>query len=393
MIKVLSLMKKLSNDIKNNCLLLLENNSLFFGRGFGLNGTYVGELCFNTSITGYQEILTDPSYKNQIIAFTFPHIGIVGTNSFDHESNMIHASGCIVNNPIGKPSNYRSELYFEDWLIKNKKVCITGIDTRTLTRKIRKQGVFKALIHKFDHEEFSIPILKKKIQSLSPMKDLDLASSVSTNKIYQWKNNNKKLLTNENEILGNFIAVIDFGVKRNILNILEGLGYKIIVFPISYDYEKLISRKPVGIFLSNGPGDPKATYKKIESKFQYFIQSNIPIFGICLGHQILALSNGAKTVKMHHGHRGANHPIKNLKNDSVEITVQNHGFVVSKKNLPLNIDITHISLFDKTIAGIETKDKPHFSVQYHPEASPGPHDSGYLFDKFKKNILIYAKKN
>lgn len=384
-------MKKNSNIIENNCLLMLENESIFFGKGYGSSGTFIGELCFNTSITGYQEILTDPSYKNQIIAFTFPHIGIVGTNSLDHESHIIHASGCIVNNPIGTSSNFRSELDFEDWLKKNDSVCISGIDTRTLTRKIREKGAFKALIHKFDNKDFNISVLKKKIRSESSLNNLDLASKVSTEKVYQWRNRKKHLLDEKNNFV-KFIAVIDFGVKENILNNLESLGYKIIVFPIKFDLKKLISYRPLGIFLSNGPGDPKATFNQLKKKFKYLTESNVPIFGICLGHQILALANGANTVKMHHGHRGANHPIKNLNNLLVEITVQNHGFVVSKKKLPSNIKVTHISLFDKTIAGIEIKNKPHFSVQYHPEASPGPRDSEYLFKKFKEYIMCYAKK-
>ena len=387
-------MKKKSKNINKNCLLLLENGSKFFGKGFGSKGTFTGELCFNTSITGYQEILTDPSYKNQIVTFTFPHIGIVGTNLDDYESEVIHSSGCIINNPIGKSSNYRSEMIFEDWLLKNNKACITGVDTRTLTRELRERGVLKGLIHNTNNCKFDIQNLQKIIQKSSPMKNQDLASKVSTDVIYLWRNKKKKIV-NPNKLSNfkKFIAVIDFGVKKNILNLLEKLNYEIIVFPVSFNYKKILSLKPSGFFLSNGPGDPMATYNSIKLNFKNIINSKIPIFGICLGHQILALSFGAQTTKMHHGHRGANHPIKNLKKKSVEITVQNHGFVVSRDKLPQKILITHISLFDQTIAGLKLKDLPYFSVQYHPEASPGPHDSTYLFDQFKKNINIYAKKN
>ena len=325
-------MKKTS---EKNCLLLLDNGNYFLGKGYGFNSDYFGEICFNTSITGYQEILTDPSYFQQIINFTFPHIGIVGTNNEDYESSKIFASACIINNNISKPSNYRSEKSFQKWLFINKTACITDVDTRMLTKSIRESGVCQV-----------------------------------TNK--------------------NFIAVIDFGVKRNILKLLENMGYLIVVFPCSFSFEKLIKLNPKGIFLSNGPGDPLATFKKIEKQLLLLKSVMIPIFGICLGHQILAILFGGITEKMHHGHRGANHPVKNLDNGNVEITVQNHGFVVSQKKFPPNIKVTHRSLFDGTIAGIKIKNKPFFSVQYHPEASPGPQDSRYLFRNFKKLIEKYA---
>ena len=384
-----------SQHIIKDCMLLLENGDCFFGKGYGDFGTTIGEICFNTSMSGYQEIMTDPSYKNQIITFTFPHIGIVGTNNNDHESEAIHSAGCIVNNLSTYSSNHRSEMYFHDWLKKNKKICISGIDTRTLTRKIRSSGVMKALIHHPKKKNFNKSKLLKKIEEFPIIDSSDLASKVSTKKVFIWKNNKKKILDNKKicELNNkNFIAVIDFGIKENILNLLESLDYVVVVFPSNFDTKMIVVQNPMGIFLSNGPGDPKATYKNHKSNIDFLLKKNIPVFGICLGHQILALAFDARTIKMHHGHRGANHPVKNLKNKQVEITVQNHGFVVDKKKLSSNIIVTHSSLFDGTIAGLKIKNKPFFSVQYHPEASPGPHDSQYLFEEFSRNIENYAKK-
>ena len=380
-------MKKTS---EKNCLLLLDNGNYFLGKGYGFNSDYFGEICFNTSITGYQEILTDPSYFQQIINFTFPHIGIVGTNNEDYESSKIFASACIINNNISKPSNYRSEKSFQKWLFINKTACITGVDTRILTKSIRESGVGRALIHFPKGNLQNLSILKKKLNNFPTMENLDLASEISTKEIYCLKNNKKKKVNISQVTNKNFIAVIDFGVKRNILKLLENMGYLIVVFPCSFSLEKLIKLNPKGIFLSNGPGDPLATFKKIEKQLLLLKSVMIPIFGICLGHQILAILFGGITEKMHHGHRGANHPVKNLDNGNVEITVQNHGFVVSQKKFPPNIKVTHRSLFDGTIAGIKIKNKPFFSVQYHPEASPGPQDSRYLFRNFKKLIEKYA---
>ncbi len=380
-------MKKTS---EKNCLLLLDNGNYFLGKGYGFNSDYFGEICLNTSITGYQEILTDPSYFQQIINFTFPHIGIVGTNNEDYESSKIFASACIINNNISKPSNYRSEKSFQRWLFINKTACITDVDTRILTKSIRESGVGRALIHFPKGNLQNLSILKKKLNNFPTMENLDLASEISTKEIYCLKNNKKKKVNISQVTNKNFIAVIDFGVKRNILKLLENMGYLIVVFPCSFSLEKLIKLNPKGIFLSNGPGDPLATFKKIEKQLLLLKSVMIPIFGICLGHQILAILFGGITEKMHHGHRGANHPVKNLDNGNVEITVQNHGFVVSQKKFPPNIKVTHRSLFDGTIAGIKIKNKPFFSVQYHPEASPGPQDSRYLFRNFKKLIEKYA---
>ena len=369
-----------------NCILLLDDGSFFWGKGAGSFGDVLGEICFNTSITGYQEILTDPSYFNQIINFTFPHIGIVGTNLKDHESDNIYASGCIINNTLTNASNYRSELDFDSWLRKNKKVCITEVDTRVLTKKIRKFGACKALIHYPKNEKFeNLNDLNLKLKNYPKMNNLDLASVVSTKKVYKW-NKEKKIDIGILNFKKKFIAVLDFGVKKNILNLLDSLGYEVIVFPIDFSIQRLFSLNPIGIFLSNGPGDPDATFKKHKINLMEIKNFRKPIFGICLGHQLLSLIYDAKTEKMHHGHRGANHPIKNKKNGKVEITVQNHGFVVSKKKFPNTLEITHFSLFDGTVAGLKVKKKPFFSVQYHPEASPGPQDSRYLFNQFVKLI-------
>ncbi len=383
----------MKNSVKRNgknCILLLDDNSYFLGTGSGHFGTYYGEICFNTSITGYQEILTDPSYFNQIINFTFPHIGIVGTNLDDYESDKIYASGCIINNSLSKASNFRSELNFDNWLKINKKACITNVDTRKLAKKIRKSGACKALIHyPKDGCLDNLESLRKKLIDFPKMNNLDLASDVSTNFVYKWSKGEKvKLRITPKE----FIAVIDFGIKRNILNILNSYGYNIVVFPYNYPIKEIINMNPLGLFLSNGPGDPLATYKENKENFFFVKEFKKPIFGICLGHQILSLIYNAKTEKMHHGHRGANHPIKNLKTKKVEITVQNHGFVVSKDTFPNKLKVTHTSLFDDTIAGIEVRNKPFFSVQFHPESSPGPQDSRYLFDQFIKLIKDAKKK-
>ncbi len=375
-------MKKTSITKKNDSILILESGHYFFGKGYGYHGNYCGEICFNTSITGYQEILTDPSYYKQIINFTFPHIGIVGSNKYDKESPKIFASACIVNNELTPASNYRSETDFNKWLKKNRVACITGIDTRLLAKLIRDEGALRAMIHFPKKKLDKIDHLKKELSFFPSMKDQDLASQISTKKIYEWKKNKKQIIE-FNNIKKKFIAVFDFGIKSNILKILNNSKFQVVVFPFNYPVQTILKKKPTGFFLSNGPGDPLATYKKIKNNLNIIKNLNIPTFGICLGHQILSLVFGAKTEKMHHGHRGANHPIKNHKNGKVEITVQNHGFVVSKNKLPKNIEVTHSSLFDGTIAGIRIKKKPFFSVQYHPESSPGPQDSKYLFKQFE----------
>ena len=378
--------------------LVLENGSVFKGFGFGFEGITTGEVCFNTSITGYQEIITDPSYAGQIINFTFPHIGNVGTNIEDNESNKIWARGVIFNTEITNPSNYRSMKHLDFWLKKNKIVGITGIDTRKLTNYIRENGAPKGTLQFSIKRKHYIGNLKKLTKNWSGLLGLDLASQVSCKKPYKWnslKTWDKKEGYKKNKKKKYKIVAIDYGIKKNILRCLSDLHCKIKVVPAKTSSQEIFSYNPDGIFLSNGPGDPAATGKYAIPIIKELISSKIPIFGICLGHQLLALTLGAKTSKMHLGHRGANHPVKNLVTKKVEITSQNHGFKVEPDSLPKNVKITHISLFDRSIEGIEIKNKPIFSVQYHPEANPGPQDSKYLFKKFINYILIkknYAKK-
>ncbi len=385
-------------EINPTGVLVLEDGSFFHGYGFGYKGIATGEVCFNTSITGYQEIITDPSYAGQIINFTFPHIGNVGTNNEDNESDKIWAKGVIFNTDITSPSNYRSIKNLDLWLKKNKIVGIAGIDTRKLTNYIRDNGAPKGSLEFSNNTKHDIKKIKKITEDWSGLLGLDLASEVSCDKPYKW--NSLKTWNKKNGYLKNKkkkykIVAIDYGIKKNILRCFSDLDCEVIIVPAETSSQKILNEKPDGIFLSNGPGDPAATGKYAIPIIKQLIKSKIPIFGICLGHQILSLALGAKTSKMHLGHRGANHPVKNLKTKKVEITSQNHGFKVEKDSIPNNVNITHLSLFDKSIEGIELKNKPIFSVQYHPEASPGPQDSKYLFSKFINCILKekkYAKK-
>jgi carbamoyl-phosphate synthase small subunit len=376
-------------------ILVLENGSFFKGQGFGFENTTTGEVCFNTSITGYQEIISDPSYAGQIINFTFPHIGNVGTNNEDHESDRIWTRGVIFNSEISNPSNYRALKHLDAWLKKNKIVGITGLDTRSLTNFIRDKGAPKGTISFSKKGKFNINKLKNLSVKWSGLKDLDLAEKVTTQKNYKWIS--YKTWKKENGFLKNKsklfkIIAIDYGIKKNILRYFSNFKCDVVVVSCKTSAEEIIKMKPDGIFLSNGPGDPAATGKYAIEIIKKLIKKEIPIFGICLGHQILALALGAKTKKMKLGHRGANHPVKNLIRNSVEITSQNHGFEVVKKNLPKNIEITHKSLFDDCIEGIRLKNKSIFSVQYHPESNPGPQDSIYLFQEFINNIKKNAKK-
>ena len=376
-------------------VLVLEDGSFFKGYGFGFEGIITGEVCFNTSITGYQEIITDPSYAGQIINFTFPHIGNVGTNMDDNESEKIWVRGLIFNTDITTPSNYRSIKHLDSWLKKNKIVGITGIDTRKLTNYIRDNGAPKGTLQFSKKKKYNIENLKKLNDNWSGLLGLDLASQVSCKKPYKWnslKTWNKEQDYKKNKKKGYKIVAIDYGIKKNIMRCLSDLHCKVKIVPAKTTAKKILSENPDGIFLSNGPGDPAATGKYAVPIIKELIKSKLPIFGICLGHQLLALALGAKTSKMHLGHRGANHPVKNLITNTVEITSQNHGFKVDNNNLPKNIKITHISLFDKSVEGIEIKNKPIFSVQYHPEANPGPQDSKYLFEKFI-NLILKEKKH
>jgi len=390
--------KKTNSKIKsqiNTGVLVLENKKVFKGIGIGYQGEATGEVCFNTSLTGYQEIISDPSYAGQIINFTFPHIGNVGTNKEDHESDKIWAKGVIINSEITSPSNYRSFLHLDTWLKKNKIVGITGLDTRSLTNFIRDKGAPKGTISFSKKGKFNINKLTNSTIKWSGLKNLDLADVVSTKKIYIWKGLKtwkKELGYKKNNKNSFHVVAIDYGIKKNILRYFSDFNCKVTVVSCKTNAQKILSLKPNGIFLSNGPGDPAATGKYAIEIIKELIKKNLPIFGICLGHQILALALGGKTKKMKLGHRGANHPVKNLIQDNVEITSQNHGFEVVKETLPKNIEVTHKSLFDNSIEGIKLKNKPVFSVQYHPESNPGPQDSVYLFQEFINNMKKNAKK-
>jgi len=376
-------------------ILVLEDGSFFKGYGFGFESTVTGEVCFNTSITGYQEIISDPSYAGQIINFTFPHIGNVGTNDDDHESNKIWTRGVVFNSEISNPSNYRSLKHLNSWLRKNKIVGIAGLDTRNLTNFIRDKGAPKGTISFSKNGKFNIKKLKNLSTKWSGLKNLDLAEKVTTKKNYKWsgfKTWKKKDRFLKNKFNSFKIVAIDYGIKKNILRYFSDFKCEVDIVSCKTTAETIVKMKPDGIFLSNGPGDPAATGKYAIEIIKTLIEKEIPIFGICLGHQILALALGAKTKKMKLGHRGANHPVKNLINNNVEITSQNHGFEIVKESLPNNVEVTHKSLFDECIEGIRLKNKPVFSVQYHPESNPGPQDSVYLFQEFINNIKKNAKK-
>ena len=383
------------NSQINKAILVLENKKVFRGIGIGYQGEATGEVCFNTSLTGYQEIISDPSYAGQIINFTFPHIGNVGTNKEDFESDKIWTKGVIFNSEITSPSNYRSFQHLDAWLKKNKIVGITGLDTRSLTNLIRDKGAPKGTIANSKNGKFNISKLTNSTIKWSGLKNLDLAEKVTTQKNYVWRGLKtwKKEEGYKKNIKTFFhVVAIDYGIKKNILRYFSDFKCRVTVVSCKTSAEKILTLKPHGIFLSNGPGDPAATGKYAIKIIKKLIEKSLPLFGICLGHQILALTLGGKTKKMKLGHRGANHPVKNLIRNSVEITSQNHGFEVVKENLPKNIQVTHKSLFDNSIEGIKLKNKPVFSVQYHPESNPGPQDSVYLFQEFINNMKKNAKK-
>ena len=390
--------RKKNNSIKpqiSTAILVLENKSVFKGIGLGYQGNATGEICFNTSLTGYQEIISDPSYAGQIINFTFPHIGNVGTNNEDSESDTIWTRGVIFNSEITSSSNYRSLKNLDEWLKKNKIVGITGLDTRSLTNFIRDKGAPKGTISNNKSGNFNIKKLINISTKWPGLNGLDLAKEVTTKKTYTWKGlktweKGKGFKKNKKKSLR--IIAIDYGIKKNILRYFSNYNCEVKVVSCKQTAEEILKLKPSGIFLSNGPGDPAATGVYAIETVQKLISSNIPLFGICLGHQILALALNGKTKKMKLGHRGANHPVKNLVNKKVEITSQNHGFEVVKESLSKNIQVTHKSLFDNSIEGIKLKNKPVFSVQYHPESNPGPQDSHYLFSDFIKEVKKYAKK-
>ena len=394
-------MRQVINRKKNNShnfstgILVFEDGTSFSGSGIGYEGVAVGEVCFNTSITGYQEIITDPSYSDQIINFTFPHIGNVGTNPDDNEADKAWVKGVIFNSNVTEPSNYRSIKKLDNWLKKRKIVGIIGLDTRVITNYIRDKGAPKGTIQFSRKNKHDLKELLNKSKSWNGLLGLDLAKKVSCRNPYHWsslKSWDKKKGYTKNKRNKYKVVAIDYGIKKNILRCFSDINCGVTVVPADYSAKKIIKLNPNGVFLSNGPGDPAATGKYAIPIIRELIANKIPIFGICLGHQLLSLALGAKTKKMSLGHRGANHPVKDLSTSKVEITSQNHGFEVDPKSIPSSVKITHKSLFDGCVEGIEVKEKKVFSVQYHPEANPGPQDSKYLFDKFLKNIIA-AKKN
>ena len=369
-------------------ILVLEDGSIIEGKGFGAKEPSVGEIVFNTSMSGYQEIITDPSYAKQIIAFTHPHIGNTGINDEDNESDSIFASGIVIKDLPEHYSNWRASQSLESFLESKNTIGISNIDTRALTAKLRDHGALKACIAPGDKD--SISIAREALNKFSGLEGLDLAKEVSTQNAFSWDEGtwpNYQDVKNEK-----LIIAVDFGVKKNILRLLRKHAGKVEVVNAQISFDELMKLKPDGVFLSNGPGDPEPCDYAIKL-IQQLLNINIPIFGICLGHQLLALSGGCKTYKMKFGHHGANHPVQDLATKVVYITSQNHGFAVELSSLPENIEPTHISLFDKSLQGIAFKDKPAFSFQGHPEASPGPHELEELFTKFYLMIETNAKKN
>jgi carbamoyl-phosphate synthase small subunit len=379
-------------------ILVLADGTILWGRGFGFEGEAVGEVCFNTSMTGYQEILTDPSYAGQIITFTFPHIGNVGTNSEDIETSIPAARGLIVRADITEPANWRADGSLISWLKEHKMVGIAGLDTRALAMQIRDHGAPNGVIAYKADGQFDIASLRRKAAAWPGLDGMDLAPEVTCKVPYVWQETPWVWQGEGNAHYGTLenpryhVVAIDYGAKRNILRGLAAVGCKVTVVPATTSAADILALNPDGVFLSNGPGDPAATGVYAVPVIRALIDKNMPIFGICLGHQMLAIALGGKTTKMSRGHRGANHPVKDLMTGKVEITSQNHGFMVLPETLPADADVTHVSLFDGSNEGLRLQSKPVFSVQYHPEASPGPHDSHYLFERFVAMIVAHQEK-
>lgn len=370
---------------RKNAVLVLADGSVFWGKGIGASGITGGEVCFNTSMSGYQEIMTDPSYAGQMIVFTFPHIGNVGANMADMEAAAPFAKGLILRADMTSPANYRSEQHFNSWLKECGLTGICDIDTRALTHHLREKGAQNGVICFAETGEMNLSDLKKRAKDVPSMDGLDIAKTVSTKNIYSWTEGLWNQKTGKFDTIENpahHIVVIDYGVKRNILRCLAAEGARLTVVPCNTNADEILALNPDGVFLSNGPGDPAATGTYAVPVIQKLLKTGTPIFGICLGHQMLAIALGAKTGKLPFGHRGANHPVKDLLSGKVEITSQNHGFHVLPETLPAEAEVTHLSLFDGTNEGLCLKGHPVFSVQYHPEASPGPMDSHYLFGRF-----------
>ena len=373
-----------SGTSKPTAVLVLEDGTVLYGMGFGAEKTNVGEVCFNTSMTGYQEIMTDPSYAGQLITFTFPHIGNTGTNTHDIETLHPASLGMIVRNPVTSPSNWRSDNDLESWLEAHELPGISGIDTRALTRIIRDKGAPKGVLCHRSDGEFDVPALQKMAQDWPGLNGMDLASTVSSDKAMSWQETSFSLSENSaSEKQGEWhVVALDFGCKQNILRCLVDAGCTVEIVPADTSAEDILARNPDGIFLANGPGDPAATALYAVPEIQKLIAADMPVFGICIGHQLLALALGGRTEKMDKGHRGANHPVRDLETGKIEITSQNHGFMVVPESLPDDVEISHLSLFDGSVEGLRHKTKPVFCVQYHPESSPGPHDSRHLFSRF-----------
>jgi carbamoyl-phosphate synthase small subunit len=402
-------------------VLVLADGTAIFGRGFGAVGDAVGEVCFNTAMTGYQEVMTDPSYAGQIVTFTFPHIGNVGTNLDDVEADSPFALGCVVRQDVTEPSNFRNVEPFDQWMKAQGRIGLSGVDTRALTRMIRVKGAPNAVIAHDPDGAFDIAALVEKAKAWPGLEGMDLAIEVTGKESRAWDGGVWRLgfgyepapfvpseVEGQRAQVGNgvsttldtngdsaklqgggnrpHVVAIDYGAKNNIFRNLVKAGAKVTVLPATTTYDEVMALKPAGVFLSNGPGDPAATGAYAVPVIAKLLEADMPIFGICLGHQLLGLAVGAKTIKMHQGHRGANHPVKRLEDGLVEITSMNHGFAVDADTLPANVKATHVSLFDGSNAGLELTDRKAFSVQYHPEASPGPQDSFYLFERFVSGL-------
>ena len=383
-------------DTKPTALLVLADGTVIEGQGIGTTGSAVAEVCFNTAMTGYQEILTDPSYAGQIVTFTFPHIGNIGANDEDVETidmaNDNGVRGAVIKTDITEPSNYRASRHLDAWLKSRGIIGLAGVDTRALTALIREKGLANAVIAHSPDGSFDREALKKQAAGWNGLVGADLAEDVTTRAPFTWDETPwqwDKGYSKRSEDIFHVVAV-DFGVKRNILRLLAQQGCKLTILPASATGADILALKPDGVFLSNGPGDPAATGAYAVKAIQAVIDADIPLFGICLGHQMLALALGAKTEKMHQGHHGANHPVQDKTTGKVEITSMNHGFAVDGSSLPEGVSETHVSLFDGSNCGLSVDGKPIFSVQYHPEASPGPQDSHYLFTRFTN--LIRQKK-
>ena len=392
-------MTRIASDIRSGppegatAALALADGTVLWGRGVGAAGSATGEICFNTSITGYQEILTDPSYAGQIVTFTFPHIGNVGANADDIETAGPAARGLVLRAGITRPSNWRADRHFDDWLKSRGLVGLAGADTRRLTRAIRDAGAPNGVLHHAPDGRFDLDALRSAAAAWPGLEGMDLAREVTCREAHDWTEALWRPHSGYESPAGprHHVVAIDYGAKRNILRALASAGCRVTVERADASAEDVLRHRPDGVFLSNGPGDPAATGVYAVPVIRQLLAFGIPMFGICLGHQMLALALGARTEKMHLGHRGANHPVKDLETGRVEITSQNHGFVVAADSLPAALEATHVSLFDGSLEGFRVREAPVFAVQYHPEASPGPQDSHYLFERFAAMIADHAQ--